>query len=309
MAEAPEPSGSLPFSSEDARTITARLLALGTCDTEEFRALLLALFQTPDPETGDVRTADHWLHTPVAWIRFHHTARRELFVPDETGPDHTDLGHTRTTIFFRTSEDDCDGRTHTDMWRMDDQTEPPLSPPVVWTGVTVFACSEPEIVVEQETHDKAAREAKALPRPNEPTEQQRAQHNLTHLPYRSWCEHCVRAKGKERQSKRNTDRQPVIQVDYSFVTTGNDVQQRTILNATDVQTGLSTSVVVPSKKVDSRIVWLNWRNSYMKLAEPLVYCSTTKNHRWKRWSLTLWKNLEEWVWELPRETGNKHMDL
>ena len=47
--------------------------------------------------------------------------------------------------------------------------------------------------------------------------------------------------------KRNTDRQPVIQVDYSFVTTGNDVQQRTILNATDVQTGLSTSVVVPSK--------------------------------------------------------------
>ena len=245
MAEAPEPSGSLPFSSEDARTITTRLLALGTCDTEEFTALLLALFQTPDPETGDVRTADHWLHTPMAWIRFHHTARRELFVPDETGPDHTELGHTRTTVFFRTSEDDWDGRTHTDMWRMDDQTEPPLSPPVVWTGVTVFACSEPEVVVEQETHDKAAREAKALPRPNEPTE--RAQHNLTHLPYRSWCEHCVRAKGKERQSKRNTDRQPVIQVDYSFVTTGNDVQQRTILNATDVQTGLSTSVVVPSK--------------------------------------------------------------
>ena len=79
--------------------------------------------------------------------------------------------------------------------------------------------------------------------PNEPTEQQRAQHNLTHLPYRSWCEHCVRAKGKERQSKRNTDRQLVIQIDYSFATTGADVQQRTILTATDVQTGLATSVV------------------------------------------------------------------
>ena len=83
--------------------------------------------------------------------------------------------------------------------------------------------------------------------PNEPTEQQRAQHNLTHLPYRSWCEHCVRAKGKERQSKRNTDRQLVIQIDYSFATTGADVQQRTILTATDVQTGLATSVVVPAK--------------------------------------------------------------
>ena len=51
------------------------------------------------------------------------------------------------------------------MWRLDDQTEPPMSPPVVWTGVTVLQRSEPEVTVEQEAHDKAAREAKALPRP------------------------------------------------------------------------------------------------------------------------------------------------
>ena len=85
------------------------------------------------------------------------------------------------------------------------------------------------------------------PRPNEPTEQQQAQHNLTHLPYRSWCEHRVRAKGKERQSKRNTDREPVIQVDYLFVSTGKGIQQQTVLNAIDVQIGLSMSAVVPSK--------------------------------------------------------------
>ena len=193
-----------------------------------------------------MRTAHHWFHTPVAWIRFHHTARRELYFPDETEPDHTDLGHMTTTVFFRTSDDDWNGNVHTDMWRLDDQAEPPMSSPLVWTGVTVFQRSEPEATVEQETHDKAAREAKALPRPNEPTEQQRAQHNLTHLPFRSWREHCVRAKGKERQSKRNTDRQPVIQIDYSLATTGADVQQRTILTATDVQTGLATSVVVPA---------------------------------------------------------------
>ena len=101
--------------------------------------------------------------------------------------------------------------------------------------------------MEQETHDKAARDAKALPRPNEPTEQQRATHNLTHLPYRSCCEHCVKAKGRENHSKRQVDRQPVIRVDYCFVNTGPDVGQRTILTAVDVQTGLSTAVVVPSK--------------------------------------------------------------
>ena len=187
------------------------------------------------------------MHTPVAWIRFHHTARTELFVPDETGPGSSDLGQLRMTVFFRTSNDDWDGKVHTDVWRTDEQTESPMTPPVHWTGLTLFQRAELEVTVEQETHDKAAREAKPLPRPNEPTEQQRAQHCLTHLPYRSWCEHCVRAKGKERQSKRNTDRQPVIQVDYSFVSTGQDVQQRTVLNAVDVQTGLSTSVVVPNK--------------------------------------------------------------
>ena len=69
----------LPHTADEARNITAGLLSHGTCDGEEFRVLLLALFQTPDPETGNVRAADHWLHTPVAWIRFHHTARRELY--------------------------------------------------------------------------------------------------------------------------------------------------------------------------------------------------------------------------------------
>ena len=97
--------------------------------------------------------------------------------------------------------------------------------------------------MEQETHDKAARDAKALPRPNEATEQQKATRNFTHLPYRSLCEHCVMAKGRENQSKRQTDGQS----DYCFVNTGPDVNQRTILTAVDVQTGLSTAVVVPNK--------------------------------------------------------------
>ena len=30
-----------------------------------------------------------------------------------------------------------------------------------------------------------------------PSEAEVEQHDLTHLPFRSWCRHCVRAKGKE----------------------------------------------------------------------------------------------------------------
>ena len=144
------------------------------------------------------------------------------------------------TRFCKTSTDQ-DGKSYVDRWGTDDNPDAGF----IWTGLTLFQTSDciPDTIVEQETHDKAARDAKALPRPNEPTEQQRATDNLTHLPYRSWCEHCV---GRENHSKRQTDRQPLIQVDYCFVNTGPDVGQRAVLTA-DVQTGLSTAVVVPNK--------------------------------------------------------------
>ena len=47
----------------------------------------------------------------------------------------------------------------------------------------------------------------------------------------------VRAKHKERQSMRNTDRQPVVQIYGCFVAAGENVQRRTILAGTFVQTG------------------------------------------------------------------------
>ena len=64
-----------------------------------------------------------------------------------------------------------------------------------------------------------ARTVKTLPIPHEPTAQERATHELTHLPYRSWCTVCVQAKGKELQHRRqSTEKQPVIQLDYHFQT-------------------------------------------------------------------------------------------
>ena len=33
--------------------------------------------------------------------------------------------------------------------------------------------------------------------PVSPSEAEVEQHELTHLPFRNWCRHCVRAKGKE----------------------------------------------------------------------------------------------------------------
>ena len=121
-----------------------------------------------------------------------------------------------------------------------------------WTDITVFENPLLTENVEPEMTDLTARAPKPLSQPNEPSEQQRQVHNMTHLPFRSWCPHCVHGKAKEQQSVKSTDRQPVIQVDYCFVTTGKDSHgsecpQITVLTATDVQTGLGMSAVVPQK--------------------------------------------------------------
>ena len=236
--------GSPDLNTDHGRTLNQKLMTFRDFDDTEFHKALLELFETPETETGELRTSDCWIHTPAAWIRFHHVPRRTLYVPDETEVPHDLLGSYRLTLFYKTSTDQ-DGESFIDQWNTDNSRDAGF----VWTGLTLFQTSNciPDTVVEQETHDKAARDAKALPRPNEPTEQQRATHKLTHLPYRSWCEHCVKAKGRENHSKRQVDRQPVIQVDYCFVNTGPDVGQPTILTAVDVQTGLSTAVVVPNK--------------------------------------------------------------
>ena len=169
---------------------------------------------------------------------------RTLYVPEEIEVPHNCPGSHRLTLFYETGTDQ-DGKSYEDQWNMDNNRDVGF----IWTGLTLFQISNciPDTFVEQETHEKAARDTKTLHRSNEPTEQQRAIHNLTHLPYRSWCEHCVKAKSREKQSKRQTDKQPVIQIDYCVVQTGPDVGKRLVLTAVDIQTGLATAVLVPHK--------------------------------------------------------------
>ena len=46
------------------------------------------------------------------------------------------------------------------------------------------------------------REHGALASPEGPSKQERETHNLTHIPFRDWCEHCVRARARRRAHKR-----------------------------------------------------------------------------------------------------------
>ena len=56
---------------------------------------------------------------------------------------------------------------------------------------------EMEDNVEQEMAEHGRREVAKMNNPTMPSRAEVETHNLTHLPYRSWCRHCVRGRGKE----------------------------------------------------------------------------------------------------------------
>ena len=119
-----------------------------------------------------------------------------------------------------------------------------------WVGYTLFVWLDrltADKNAEQQTDDKNAVKPKMLKIPCEPSESERRLHELTHLPYRDWCEHCVKSKGRQSHAVKKNDRQPAIQIDLSFLSTENDLPKRRILNATDVQTGYAMAIVLPAK--------------------------------------------------------------
>ena len=70
--------------------------------------------------------------------------------------------------------------------------------------------------------------AKPLAQPRQPTAQEVREHQLTHLPYRSWWRHCVRGKGKSlahRQLEAEaTHEVPHVSLDYAFISCGRNTE-------------------------------------------------------------------------------------
>ena len=69
--------------------------------------------------------------------------------------------------------------------------------------------------------------------PKLPSAEEVEAHNLTHLPYRSWCPHCVRGKGKT-MDHRLAGREKVMRelhVDYCFMVSRGDDATKCIIVA------------------------------------------------------------------------------
>ena len=83
-----------------------------------------------------------------------------------------------------------------------------------------------DAVEEANLEDEEGEEAKVRRAPKGPTHREREEHEATHIPYRSWCKHCVRGRAPNRPHRASIEeaddekkqfRVPRISMDYFFM--------------------------------------------------------------------------------------------
>lgn len=106
------------------------------------------------------------------------------------------------------------------------------------TGTAVEAA--PEAI--EETSDEAMK-PKMIPIPYQPTAAQIEEHEMIgHVQYRSWCRHCVAARGVGQQHKKVEhieSEEPEIACDYAYMRSDNE--------KTDISNNLPMLVLKDSK--------------------------------------------------------------
>ena len=67
--------------------------------------------------------------------------------------------------------------------------------------------------------------SQALPTAAAPTQREKEEHFVSHYPFRSWCEHCIRGKAKAMRHVKvdhSDETVPVISADYCFMNSVDD---------------------------------------------------------------------------------------
>ena len=205
----------------------------------------------PKPKEAPDTTGDYWIKEGHMWKRVHQQPRTDLYIPQQThdGPDVTKLTPERTTFVTPTNGNR--------QYRIDDDwtTKTKATLNIPWTGSTNFeestAYKDEYYTIEEEEQQQAI-PAKGIRSPEQPTQQERAEHNLTHLPFRSWCPLCVQSKGKAdaHKQQKQTSTTPVLQFDFCYFKTLGETKTTPILTGIDVETGMAMAVVTDNKSGD-----------------------------------------------------------
>ena len=75
------------------------------------------------------------------------------------------------------------------------------------------------------------RTARGMPSPIVVSKQEKEQHELTHLPFRSWCSHCVRGRARNMMHKRDQSKDersnvPRVSMDYFYLTSKKNKEMK-----------------------------------------------------------------------------------
>ena len=226
-------------------TFRHRLAQAAAGTLEELKTALLEQLQEQDPATQQPYTHGLWPNFPTVWVRMHYEQRESLFVPND--PDFEEqLGDGRMTLLVRPERDA--------LWHCDESRRAGVgesSEPFV--GATCFEKATLDAFdVEPEGQDFVAQKARGLKQPGEPTLTERLQHELTHIPFKPWSEVCLRAKSRQAKSRKLSLRQPLLQMDFSFLSDKPGDDSVKILNVLDVLTGMSLSVPTKSRTTYSQ---------------------------------------------------------
>ena len=205
----------------------------------------------PHPKHTPSTTGDYWIKEGHLWKRVHQRVRTDLYIPQQTydGPDVTQLGPARSTFVKPTNGNRA--------YRLEDDwtTKTKATLNIPWTGSTNFeeqVSYKDEYFTVEEDEQQQAVPAKGLKSPDQPRPQERAEHNLTHLPFRSWCKQCIQNKSKSDAHPRQqrNSKAPVVQFDFCYFKSLGEQRTTPILTGIDVETGMAMAIVVSNKTQD-----------------------------------------------------------
>ena len=99
----------------------------------------------------------------------------------------------------------------------------------------------PKRVRSNEKEQDFGKETVRTPKVEEkPSEEEVDHHNVTHIPYISWCKHCIMGKGRTRDHKRLNNRKrgmPTVSLDYGFMSSARNEDDEDLEAATKEEQG------------------------------------------------------------------------
>ena len=100
------------------------------------------------------------------------------------------------------------------------------------------------------------RRFKRMQGPKLPTPEGITDHDLSHLPYRSWCRHCVKGRCKENPHETNKELTTMNEAHFDFAFLGKEGEPGKLLPMLVVKeriTGMTMASGVPSKSTGAFI--------------------------------------------------------